>query len=64
MQKKITYTVLLFVGIVIGFKACDFLNRANYRIEVQKFRDTKTVACGIIQKDKELEITTACNEIN
>jgi len=64
MQKKITYTVLLFVGILIGFKACDFLNRAKYQSEVQKFRNTKTIECNIIQKDNELEMPTACNEIN
>jgi len=59
MQKKITYTALLFVGILIGFKACDFLNRAKYQSEVQKFRNTKTLECNIIQKDNELEIPTA-----
>ena len=55
MQKKITYTVLLFVGIVIGFTACDFINRAKYRIEVQKFRDTKTVECFVKQGDGEFQ---------
>ena len=56
MQKKITYTALLFVGIVIGFKACDFLNRAKYQSEVQKFRNTKTAECFVKQRDGELSI--------
>ena len=56
MQKKITYTALLFVGIVIGFKACDFINHLKYRIEVQEFRNTKTTNCLIIKKDKELTV--------
>jgi hypothetical protein len=54
MQKKITYILLLFVGIVIGFKACDFINRAKYRIEVQEFRNTKTAECKFKQKKEEL----------
>ena len=58
MQKKIRYIVLLFVGIVIGFKACDLFNRAKYQSEVQKWRNTKTLECNIIQKDNELEIYT------
>jgi len=64
MQKKIRYIVLLFVGIVIGFKACDLFNRAKYQSEVQKWRNTKTLECNIIQKDNELEIPTASTKIN
>ena len=67
MQKKITYILLLFVGILIGFKVCDFLNRAKYQSEVQKFRNIKTSVCNtcdIIKKDKELEVLTASSKIN
>lgn len=64
MQKKIRDTVLLFVGILIGFEACDFLNRAKYQSEVQKYRKQKTSECNIIQKDNELEIPTAYTKIN
>jgi len=59
MQKIMIYFVLLFVGILIGFKACDSLNNAKYQSEVQKFRNTKTTECNIIKKDNELEIPTA-----
>lgn len=53
--KKITYTLLLFIGIIIGFKACDFLNRAKYQIEIQEFRNTKTAECFVKQKDNEFQ---------
>ena len=56
MQKKITYIILLFVGIVIGFNACDFLNYSKYQIELQKFRNTKTAECIVKQRDGELSI--------
>jgi len=65
MQKKITYAPLLFVGscglflfigISIGFNACNFLNRAKYQTEIQEFRNTKTAECLVKQKDGELEI--------
>jgi hypothetical protein len=67
MQKKITYILLLFVGILIGFTACEFVNRAKYQSEVQKFRNTKTLVCNtcdIIKKDNELEVLTASSKIN
>jgi len=67
MQKKIRYTVLLFVGILIGFTACEFVNRAKYQSEVQKFRNIKTLVCNtcdIIKKDNELEMPTASTKIN
>ena len=47
---------MLFVGILIGFKACDFINHSKYRIEVQEFRNTKTTSCIVVKKDKELTI--------
>ena len=56
MIKVIRYIVVLFVGILIGFKACDFINYLKYRIEVQEFRNTKTTNCLIIKKDKELTV--------
>ena len=64
MQKIMIYTVLLFVGIFMGFQACDFLNRAKYQSEVQKFRNTKTLECKIIKKDNELEVPTASTKNN
>lgn len=62
MQKKITYAPLLFIGscglflfigISIGFNACNFLNRAKYQIEIQEFRNTKTAECKFKQKKEE-----------
>lgn len=47
---------MLFVGILIGFKACDFINYLKYRIEVQEFRNTKTTNCLVVKKDKELTV--------
>ena len=56
MQKKITYIILLFVGIVIGFQACELFNQVKYQTEIQEFRNTKTAECLVKQKDGELEI--------
>ncbi len=56
MQKKITYIILLFVGIVIGFKACDVFNQVKYQTEIQEFRNTKTSECLVKQRDGELKI--------
>lgn len=56
MQKKITYTLLLFIGVAIGFQACNFLNRAKYQTEIQEFRNTKTAECFVKQKDNELSV--------
>ena len=47
---------MLFVGILIGFKACDFINYSKYQIEVQEFRNTKTISCLVIKRDKELTV--------
>lgn len=55
MQKKITHTLLLFIGVVIGFQACYFLNRAKYQTEIQEFRNTKTAECFVKQKDNEFQ---------
>lgn len=56
MIKVIRYIVVLFVGILIGFKACDFIDHLKYQIEVQEFRNTKTTSCIVVKKDKELTI--------
>lgn len=56
MIKVIRYIVVLFVGILIGFKACEFINYLKYRIEVQEFRNTKTTNCLVVKKDKELTV--------
>ena len=56
MQKKITYIILLFVGIFIGFKACELFNQVKYQTEIQEFRNTKTSECLVKQRDGELKI--------
>ena len=56
MQKKITYIILLFVGIVIGFKACDVFNQVKYQTEIQEFRNTKTSECLVKQRKEELTV--------